>query len=438
MDRGQAAVLLGVEVTSSKEDAKRAYLARAKILHPDRFTEGSDADRSAATAAMAQLNHAYEVFIGEQGEAHRGAARSTESHEPSQDPDAASIVVCESCGQRNRVQDGVMSRCGTCGDRLSHSASGYSGGSDTPSGQGGSSLFDEFPLWPFPATACQFCGWGPATEVKFHSVLGIIIWWRWSTIQARLCRECGSFVYHGEQAKTLVTGWWGLLAPLVNVIAFVSNMIRYRSIKALPAPQGKSPEILSLVPVPMFGVRPWFTRPGPVIVGGLVLAFTVWVIAGIATAGSTSSIDASSVSTGPGPGSDAPAIAADRAGEAPSSAPFPVGTCLTEFQTDFDGLILQQPDAVPCDGEHLYEVSAVTVSPASAYDEEAILAQADAFCSGPSFTSYVGVPFSESVLDVSYNFPSFESWAAGDRVITCLVLRPGETKGSTPLRGSRQ
>lgn len=47
-----------------------------------------------------------------------------------------------------------------------------------------------------------------------------------------------------------------------------------------------------------------------------------------------------------------------------------------------------------------------------------------AVCTGDSFTDYTGTLFDYSPLDVVSYAPSKESWAAGDRTVTCVVTDP--------------
>lgn len=68
MTKAEAAAILGVNINSSKEEARKAYLTQARLLHPDRFAGFSQEEINAATKTMARLNHAIEVFTNSKDE----------------------------------------------------------------------------------------------------------------------------------------------------------------------------------------------------------------------------------------------------------------------------------------------------------------------------------------------------------------------------------
>lgn len=63
MEIRDAATILGVPVDASSEQVRNAYRSRARLLHPDRFSEASAADRKTAQIAMAQLNQANDTLV---------------------------------------------------------------------------------------------------------------------------------------------------------------------------------------------------------------------------------------------------------------------------------------------------------------------------------------------------------------------------------------
>lgn len=219
MNHDQAATLIGVAPTTNHAEARKAYLSRARLLHPDRFAGGSSEETAAATAAMAQLNQAWEVFQ---------AGPQASPRQPDAPPDP-----------------------------MSHLPK-YSG-----------------------TDVCDICGWGPATHVKFHSVTGMILFWRWGTFEANVCRLCGQAMYHENQRSTLTRGWWGIIAPLATIVAFIGNMSQVSKVKALPLPQGRNPYAQALFPTPIAWFKPWFKRPLALICTAIALYVIGSIAAGL-------------------------------------------------------------------------------------------------------------------------------------------------------------
>ena len=92
---------------------------------------------------------------------------------------------------------------------------------------------------------------------------------------------------------------------------------------------------------------------------------------------------------------------------------------------------------VPCASPHDQEVFATLVVAGDIYPgDEALKSQADSGCS-TAFTSFVGLPFEQSALQVTYYRPSTTTWAGGDRTIDCLIAaESGQASGT--LRGANR
>lgn len=70
------------------------------------------------------------------------------------------------------------------------------------------------------------------------------------------------------------------------------------------------------------------------------------------------------------------------------------------------------------------------------YNEDAIYEDADATCYS-EYEAFTGVTYGDSAIDLSYLFPTSQSWEENDRVIQCLVyLTTGPTSGSLNNKGS--
>lgn len=232
MDLATAHATLGIDASTPLSDAKAAYLARARLLHPDRF-HGNAALRPEAERAMSQLNTAWEV-IQRAGEHRDGGLRSDE-------PNAYRLV----------------------------------------------------PRMPAMGE-CDFCGCAPAQVVTYRKIVGLVLFWRRVTFRADLCRGCATTSFREIQSSTLLTGWWGLIAPVVNIWALIVNAAQIQRVAGMPWPLSRQPEIVAPSRVPMFEVRPVRSRPGSWLVPALVATVVALVVADVAL----SSTRATAPSTG--------------------------------------------------------------------------------------------------------------------------------------------
>ena len=109
-----------------------------------------------------------------------------------------------------------------------------------------------------------------------------------------------------------------------------------------------------------------------------------------------------------------------------------VGDC---FDTGAGGGI-SDVQARPCNEPHEFEVFHVVTSSAVAFPTEAemqrILTE-DCFA---EFQAYVGQTYGASQFHGTQITPTPESWAAGDRVFTCLLHDPSELRLIGSARGS--
>ncbi len=80
---------------------------------------------------------------------------------------------------------------------------------------------------------------------------------------------------------------------------------------------------------------------------------------------------------------------------------------------------------VDCDDPHVGEVYAQEDLDNQVLFPGARMSQfTAAVCTGEAFEDYIGYPFDSSLFDVITYAPSKESWAAGDRTVTCVVTDP--------------
>jgi hypothetical protein len=90
-----------------------------------------------------------------------------------------------------------------------------------------------------PNQVCVICGREPATTVRVKRLVGMVVMHTIHTFKQPVCRE------HGEQAvkeflvKTLIFGWWGVIAFFGNLLVVIPmNLIALSKIRKLGPPQG--------------------------------------------------------------------------------------------------------------------------------------------------------------------------------------------------------
>lgn len=112
-----------------------------------------------------------------------------------------------------------------------------------------------------------------------------------------------------------------------------------------------------------------------------------------------------------------------------------IGDCFND-PTDLEAELVASVEGVPCTGPHDNEVfTEFDVSYPSFPGDQALYDDAWVDCVN-DFEAYVGVPYSDSVLDVAAFTPSSESWAQDDREVTCFVYHWQGQKLTVSTRAS--
>lgn len=117
----------------------------------------------------------------------------------------------------------------------------HDGGTVSNSGQGALTP-QPFPPTPLrfayadEAETCEVCGRKPSGVFKFRREVGMIVLRRYVSVEARLCRTCGTEIYNDYQGKTMVQGWWGFLSVFVNLYCIMKNRDAYDDVKRLAEP----------------------------------------------------------------------------------------------------------------------------------------------------------------------------------------------------------
>ena len=110
-----------------------------------------------------------------------------------------------------------------------------------------------------------------------------------------------------------------------------------------------------------------------------------------------------------------------------------IGDCFDDTE---DNVQISNVGGIPCGFPHDNEIYAITIMPNSAFPgEDAIQSTAQDYCLS-QFESFVGLAYEESVLDISYLYPTQDSWnQANDREIDCIVYDMAGEKLSDSMRG---
>ncbi|HEY6414866.1 MAG TPA: septum formation family protein [Acidimicrobiales bacterium] len=105
-----------------------------------------------------------------------------------------------------------------------------------------------------------------------------------------------------------------------------------------------------------------------------------------------------------------------------------VGDCLVD--QSLTGEVTEVP-VVPCDQPHASEIFYSHIIDGDTLpDPTAMEAIVDEQCVG-NFEGFVGMPYEQSVLEVTWLEPTAGSWDAGDRELLCMVADPaGDVTGS--------
>ena len=139
--------------------------------------------------------------------------------------------------------------------------------------------------WGAPAGrtvfACRLCGSTPASNGRFRRVQGLVVLMRWSSLEGPFCRDCGLAVFRDMTARTLLQGWWGVLAVFANVFALLGNLAARARFATLDPPE-RHPEAAAPNARPLDPGKPLTRRPA-ILMTAVPLALLVAI--GIAIAG---------------------------------------------------------------------------------------------------------------------------------------------------------
>jgi len=113
-----------------------------------------------------------------------------------------------------------------------------------------------------------------------------------------------------------------------------------------------------------------------------------------------------------------------------------LGACVNDQNTP-EGADMDAVEVVECQQPHDAELFAKLALTEDSYPgTDYLISEGGSRCQG-AFGDFIGVEFTESVLDFTYYYPTPSSWVDGDRSIYCLAVDPGlQITGS--LLGARR
>lgn len=271
------------------------------------------------------------------------------------------------------------------------------------------------PTWtPADPAECEICGRAPAAHVSYSGVTGLIVARRRWAFAARACRSCSRGLFRTAQSRLMLTGWWSLFSVLIAPFLLIGNTFKvYDHRRKIDPPQLSDAGVDRALEG-----RPFYLRPGPIVLAVLLL---VGVVNSLRP---SDAADADPSST--------PAVAAVSATE--DISPTVTTTAFVERASlepgecfDMGGLVLvsESVTPVPCLEGHDYELYARTSLDGGTYPGvEAIDQTAGEFCYR-QFEPYVGASYERSIYELVYVTPTSSSWDLGGRIVECLLTSPG-------------
>lgn len=100
-----------------------------------------------------------------------------------------------------------------------------------------------------------------------------------------------------------------------------------------------------------------------------------------------------------------------------------VGDCLADLD-EVERDQVADVSIVPCSDPHEAEVYAETDLSGSRYPgDDEVETESDEFCV-VEFEEFVGAPYEDADLEITYLLPTWRSWLLGDRNVDCILYDP--------------
>ena len=126
----------------------------------------------------------------------------------------------------------------------------------------------------------------------------------------------------------------------------------------------------------------------------------------------------------------------------PAAHALQLGNCYNTVSKESGGdKPVGEVTVVDCAKTHTYEVVAQTTFGEDVKglpNEDSIKSLGEGFCQGEDFTAYVGVEAGKSSYQIEYLSPSADTWAKGDRKISCVVSQGNKSEVKGSAKGSKK
>ena len=213
--------VLGVDVGASIDEISDAWKEKVKKLHPDRYHDAPEEIVSKLNEETSRVNVAYQLL---KDDLERMRAMFA--------PTAGSSTQQEQSSSHERSRENRHRRV--------------------------------------PTNSCEVCASLNTETFEFTRQTGFIIARNVGTMSARLCKGCATAIGRTYQARTLTTGWWGVLSAPTNLFYVIKNANQLFRASKLPDPV--APPGFRTTPLPVG--KPIFYRPvswiGIIVIGLLI------------------------------------------------------------------------------------------------------------------------------------------------------------------------
>ncbi|HVT82761.1 MAG TPA: hypothetical protein VHM90_19140 [Phycisphaerae bacterium] len=97
---------------------------------------------------------------------------------------------------------------------------------------------------------CQGCGRNvPAKYCEFTQGIGMLVLRTQRGVKGNMCKQCASKYFWELTGLTLLTGWWGVISFITNIVFIISNITYFIGSRSLPEPGRAFPvETAAVVP----------------------------------------------------------------------------------------------------------------------------------------------------------------------------------------------